>query len=92
MFLMTSSPLQATEEFSDLPPVTPVGPLLFVSGWNVSFDTYKSSKDSQEERQHALLCVRVCLCVCVCVCVCRDEHTNESRRQRVVGKNESNFP
>ncbi|CAB1430527.1 unnamed protein product [Pleuronectes platessa] len=32
--VLTISPLQATEEFSDLPPVTPVGPLLFVSGWN----------------------------------------------------------
>lgn len=47
MFLMTSSPLQAMEEFSDLPPVTPVGLLLFVSGLNVSFGTCKSSKDSQ---------------------------------------------
>lgn len=60
MFLMTSSPLQATEEFSDLPPVTPVGLLLFVSGLNVSFDTFKSSKDSQGEREHAR--VRVCVC------------------------------
>ena len=68
MFLMTSSPLQATEEFSDLPPVTPVGLLLFVSGLNVSFDTFKSSKDSQGERKDA--------CVCVSVCV--------SQRQRVV--------
>lgn len=59
MFLMTSSPLQATEEFSDLPPVTPVGLLLFVLGWNVSFDTYKSSKDSQGERQDALVFVCV---------------------------------
>lgn len=85
MFLMTSSPLQATEataaaEFSDLTPVTPVGSLLFVSGWNVSFDTYKSSKDNKQKR------------VCVCMCVC------ESRRQKsytgkiVVEKNDRNFP
>lgn len=85
MFLMTSSPLQATEEFSDLPPVTPVGLLLFVSGWNVSFDTYKSSKDkSGREAARALVYPRA------------RTHTNESRRQRVVesvvGKNESNFP
>lgn len=57
MFLMTSSPLQAMEEFSDLPPVTPVGLLLFVSGLNVSFDTFKSSKDSQGERTCTFVCV-----------------------------------
>lgn len=49
MFLMTSSPLQAVEGFSDLPPVTPVGLLLFVSGLNVGFGTCKSSTDSQGE-------------------------------------------
>ncbi len=59
MFLMTSSPLQAMEVFSDLPPVTPVGLLLFVSGLNVSFDTSKSSKDSLEKRTCTFLRVFV---------------------------------
>lgn len=77
MFLMTSSPLQAMEEFSDLPPVTPVGLLLFVSGSNVSFDTFKSSKDSEGERTCTFLCVRFC------VFVCRHAHINKSQRQRV---------
>lgn len=76
MFLMTSSPLQAMEEFSDLPPVTPVDLLLFVSGLNVSFDTSKSSKDSLEER--------TCIFMRVCVRVCGHAHINESWRQRIV--------
>lgn len=62
------------EEFSDLPPVTPVGLLLFVSGLNVNFDTFKFSKDSQQETT----------CVCVCVrCVVRHTHINESQKQGV---------
>ena len=82
MFLMTSSPLQATEEFSDLPPVTPVGLLLFVSGLNVSFDTFKSSKDSQGERT----------CTSFCVCVCRHVKMRDKELLNVLSKNGSNFP
>lgn len=74
MFLMTSSPLQAMEEFSDLSPVTPVGLLLFVSGLNVSFDT--NPLKTVWKREHALLCVSVR--------VYGHTHINESRRQRAV--------
>lgn len=88
MFLMTSSPLQAMEEFSDFPPVTPVGLLLFVSGLNVNFDTFKFSKDSQQET--------TCVCVCVCALCCQAHtHKWESETRSWIFcwfKNESNFP
>lgn len=86
MFLMTSSPLQAMEGFSDLPPVTPVGLLLFVSGLNVILTHLKPPK-TVREREHALVCMTVCV-----------RHTHTSIRVRnkellkLLSKNESNFP
>lgn len=52
-------PITGDGECSDLPPVTPVGLLLFVSGSNVNFDTFKSSKDSERERADVCVSARV---------------------------------
>lgn len=66
MFLMTSSPLQATEEFSDLPPVTPVCSLSQTQMWVL---THLNPPKTFIERERAFVCVRA------------HKHMNDSRKQ-----------